>query len=118
VFISLMDTAEGHFAPMTKHAFTSIASGGRHQGVHPDAARPDDVRDDDRHSADPVDAVWLRLNSNPKHLPTAVYAADNSQFSRHIVWSLRNSSYFDITRDAHSEDEIKTLLAEARSSSP
>ncbi len=52
------------------------------------------------------------INSNPKHLPTAVYAADNSPFSRTIVWSLRNSSYFDITREAHSEAEIKTLLAE------
>jgi len=52
------------------------------------------------------------INSNPKHLPTAVYAADNSPFARTIVWSLRNSSYFDITREAHSEAEIKTLLAE------
>ena len=54
------------------------------------------------------------INSNPKHLPTAVYAADNSQFSRTIVWALRNSSYFDITREAHSEDEIKTMLAEGK----
>jgi ABC-2 type transport system permease protein len=52
------------------------------------------------------------INSNPKHLPTAVYSADNSQFSRTIIWALRNSSYFDITREAHSEAEIKTLLAE------
>ncbi|MDR3456758.1 MAG: ABC transporter permease [Verrucomicrobiae bacterium] len=54
------------------------------------------------------------INSNPKHLPTAVYAADNSQFSRTIVWALRNSSYFDITREARSEDEIKTMLAEGK----
>jgi len=54
------------------------------------------------------------INSNPKHLPTAVYAADNSQFSRTIVWALRNSSYFDVTREAHSEDEIRTLLAEGK----
>jgi ABC-2 type transport system permease protein len=52
------------------------------------------------------------INSNPKHLPTAVYAADNSVFSRTIVWGLRNSSYFDLTREAHSAAEIKTLLAE------
>ncbi len=26
------------------------------------------------------------INSNPKHLPTAVYAADNSVFSRTLVW--------------------------------
>src|SRR5262252_5934294 len=41
------------------------------------------------------------INSNPKHLPTAVYAADNSPFSRTLIWALRNSSYFDITREAH-----------------
>ncbi len=52
------------------------------------------------------------INSNPKHLPTAVYAADNSPFSRTIVWALRNSSYFDLTREAHSAAEIKTMLAE------
>jgi len=52
------------------------------------------------------------INSNPKHLPTAIYAADNSVFSRTLVWGLRNSSYFDITREAHSAAEIKTWLAE------
>jgi ABC-2 type transport system permease protein len=52
------------------------------------------------------------INSNPKHLPTAVYAADNSPFSRTIIWALRNSSYFDLTREAHSAAEIQTLLAE------
>ena len=52
------------------------------------------------------------INSNPKHLPTAIYAADNSPFSRTIVWGLRNSSYFDLTREAHSAAEIKTWLAE------
>jgi ABC-2 type transport system permease protein len=52
------------------------------------------------------------INSNPKHLPTAVYAADNSVFSRTIVWGLRNSSYFNITREAHSPAEIEKMLAE------
>jgi ABC-2 type transport system permease protein len=54
------------------------------------------------------------INSNPKHLPTAVYAADNSPFSRTIVWGLRNSSYFDLTLEAHSAAEIQELLAEGR----
>jgi ABC-2 type transport system permease protein len=52
------------------------------------------------------------INSNPKHLPTAVYSADNSPFSRTFIWALRNSSYFDITREAHSVAEIKKMLAE------
>ncbi len=51
------------------------------------------------------------INSNPKHLPTAVYAADDSPFSRTIIWGLHNSSYFDVTREAHSPAEINGLLA-------
>jgi ABC-2 type transport system permease protein len=57
------------------------------------------------------------INSDPKHLPTAVYSADNSVFSRTLVWGLRNSSYFDVTREPQSEAEIQKMLAEARSSS-
>jgi len=54
------------------------------------------------------------INSNPKHLPTAVYAADNSVFSRTLIWGLRNSSYFDIVREAHGPAEINHLLAEGK----
>ncbi|MCU0771273.1 MAG: ABC transporter permease [Verrucomicrobia bacterium] len=52
------------------------------------------------------------INSDPKHLPTAVYSADHSVFSRTLVWALRNSSYFDVRRIADNEREIETLLAE------
>ena len=52
------------------------------------------------------------INSDPKHLPTAVYSADNSVFSRTMVWAMRNSSYFDITREPRSEAEIQKLLAQ------
>jgi len=52
------------------------------------------------------------INMNPKHLPTAVLAADNSVFSRTLVWALRNSDYFAIVREAASEAEIRTLLAQ------
>jgi ABC-2 type transport system permease protein len=54
------------------------------------------------------------INSNPKHLPTAVYAADNSPFSRTIIWGLHNSSYFDLTREAHGAAEIHKMLAEGQ----
>ena len=54
------------------------------------------------------------INSNPKHLPTAVYTADNSPFSRTIVWALRNSSYFDIVSEPKNEADIQRLLAEGR----
>ena len=54
------------------------------------------------------------INTNPKHLPTAVYAADNSSFSRTIVWGLRNSGYFDVSREAHNAAEIQNWLAEGK----
>ena len=54
------------------------------------------------------------INSDPKHLPTAVYSADNSVFSRTLVWSLRNSSYFDITHEPQNEAEIQKLLAQGK----
>lgn len=50
------------------------------------------------------------INMNPKHLPTAVLSADNSVFSRTLIWALRNSDYFSIVRVAESEAEIESLL--------
>jgi ABC-2 type transport system permease protein len=52
------------------------------------------------------------INSDPKHLPTAVYSADNSVFSRTIVWGLCNSSYFDIVREPKNEADIQKMLAQ------
>jgi ABC-2 type transport system permease protein len=54
------------------------------------------------------------INSDPKHLPTAVYSADQSVFSRTLVWALRNSGYFEVRHLARSEEEIRTLLAAGR----
>jgi len=54
------------------------------------------------------------INSDPKHLPTAVYSADNSVFSRTIIAAMRNSSYFDINREAQNEAEINELLAKGK----
>ncbi len=51
------------------------------------------------------------INADPKHLPTAVLSADNSIFSRTLVWALQNSDYFHIVRQSGSEEEIRTLLA-------
>jgi len=52
------------------------------------------------------------INSNPKHLPTAVYSADNSVFARTLVAGLKNSSYFDIVSEPKNTAEINQLLAE------
>ena len=44
------------------------------------------------------------INGNPKHLPTAVIAGDQSEFTRSFVQAMRHSDYFDI---------VKTLPDEA-----
>lgn len=37
------------------------------------------------------------INADPRHLPLAIEANDQSEFSRSIVAALRNTSYFDVT---------------------
>jgi len=51
------------------------------------------------------------INTDPKHLPTAVYARDNGPLSRAVVASLTNSGYFDISRVARTQRELDALLA-------
>jgi ABC-2 type transport system permease protein len=51
------------------------------------------------------------INSDPKHLPTAVVVADHSEFSRSFIAGLENSQYFQITHRLQSETEGDALLA-------
>ena len=50
------------------------------------------------------------INSDPKHLPTAILSADQSVFTRTLVAAMKNSEYFRVIRDASSEAEISRLL--------
>ncbi|KAB2649047.1 MAG: ABC transporter permease [Verrucomicrobia bacterium] len=50
------------------------------------------------------------INSDPRHLPTAVLIADQGTFARTLAAELRTSSYFEIIEDAHSEINAHTLL--------
>jgi ABC-2 type transport system permease protein len=52
------------------------------------------------------------INSDPKSLPTAVLAADNSIFARSFVRAMENSGYFRITRQLSSEAEASRVLTE------
>jgi ABC-2 type transport system permease protein len=54
------------------------------------------------------------INSDPRHLPTAVLSADNSAFSRAIVAGLQTSSYFRVTVTARTTEELDRLLALGR----
>ena len=47
------------------------------------------------------------INSDPKHLPTAVLSAEESVFTRSFVTALRNSGYFQIV-DHPTEGRLRT----------
>jgi ABC-2 type transport system permease protein len=51
------------------------------------------------------------INSDPKHLPTAVLLADNGPQGRTLLYAVQNSSYFDFVRQVRTEDEGKNALA-------
>jgi ABC-2 type transport system permease protein len=50
------------------------------------------------------------INTDPRHLPTAVLIQENSVFARSIVSAMVNSSYFDIVRQARSPAELDALV--------
>ncbi len=50
------------------------------------------------------------INTDPKHLPTALLVADQSVFARSVVRALENSGYFEVVRQATSEAEADALL--------
>jgi ABC-2 type transport system permease protein len=51
------------------------------------------------------------INSDPKHLPTAVLSADRSEFSRSILAGLKNSDYFAFVGEAVDERDADRMLA-------
>ncbi len=51
------------------------------------------------------------INSDPKSLPTAVLAADNSIYARTLVRAIENSGYFRVVRQVTSEAEAERALA-------
>src|SRR5882672_6504248 len=50
------------------------------------------------------------INSDPRHLPTAIRSADQGPFARTLVAALRQSEYFDLVREADTEAEAQRLL--------
>lgn len=50
------------------------------------------------------------INSDPKHLPTAVLVQDQGQFSRAVLGALQRSDYFDIRHAARSPAEMSELI--------
>jgi len=51
------------------------------------------------------------INSDPKHLPTAVLLADQGPQGRTLLYAIRNSGYFDFVRQVATEAEGREALA-------
>src|SRR5437868_5178896 len=51
------------------------------------------------------------INTNPRHLPTAVLLQEQSDLGRSILRALENTLYFKITHVARDEAEFDRLLA-------
>ena len=54
------------------------------------------------------------INSDPKHLPTAVFDQDGGPLSRSLVAAMRNSGYYQATRLVQTETESEDLLARGK----
>lgn len=50
------------------------------------------------------------INSDPKHLPTAVLVQDKGAFPRSVLGAIKNSDYFDLRYTARSPDEMRRLI--------
>ncbi|MCG6552701.1 MAG: ABC transporter permease, partial [Candidatus Magnetominusculus sp. LBB02] len=51
------------------------------------------------------------INSDPKHLPTAVLLADSGPQARTLLYALANSDYLDFVRQVRTEQEAHDALA-------
>ena len=54
------------------------------------------------------------INNEPRHLPTAVLVQDNSTLARSTLAAFVNTQFFDITHEAHSVEELDTLIREGK----
>jgi len=50
------------------------------------------------------------INSDPKHLPAAVFVQDQGTFSRSVLGALQRSDYFDLKYSARSPAEVHSLI--------
>jgi ABC-2 type transport system permease protein len=50
------------------------------------------------------------INTNPRHLPTAVLLQEHSDLSRSILAALKNTDYFDVTQRPRNEAELNDLI--------
>jgi ABC-2 type transport system permease protein len=51
------------------------------------------------------------INTDPRHLPTAVVITEQSEFTRSYVAAMKTSGYFDFVAELTSEDPARAALA-------
>lgn len=51
------------------------------------------------------------INSDPRHLPTAVVATEQSEFTRSYLAAMRNSGYFEFVAEVDNEEDARAALA-------
>jgi ABC-2 type transport system permease protein len=54
------------------------------------------------------------INTNPRHLPTAVLLQENSDLGRSILAALKNTDYFNVIERPRSEAELDEMLASGK----
>ncbi|WP_250453748.1 ABC transporter permease [Caballeronia sp. ATUFL_M2_KS44] len=54
------------------------------------------------------------INTDPKHLPTAIITGEDSTFSRSFIAAMRNSAYFDIVETLPDDEAGRRALAQGR----
>lgn len=51
------------------------------------------------------------INSDPRHLPTAVVVGEQSEFTRSYLAAMRNSGYFEFVSELRTDEEARAALA-------
>jgi ABC-2 type transport system permease protein len=54
------------------------------------------------------------INTNPRHLPTAVLLQEQSDLGRSILKALENTKYFEVTQVLHDETEFDRVFASGK----
>ncbi|HEX5161560.1 MAG TPA: ABC transporter permease [Steroidobacteraceae bacterium] len=50
------------------------------------------------------------INTEPKHLPTAVVVSDHSEFTRSFLAAMKTSTYFDFVEEYRTEEDARNAL--------
>ena len=60
------------------------------------------------------DRMTFAINSDPRHLPTALIDRDHSTFSRSIVTAVENSTFMTVTHRPSYDEEAEKLMREGK----